>query len=28
MRLCGICDSTALKYVFAAHPERQREVIR
>jgi integrase len=28
MRLFGICDSTALKYVFAAHPERQREVVR
>lgn len=22
MRLFGICDSTALKYVFTAHPER------
>jgi hypothetical protein len=28
MLLFGICDSTALKYVFAAHPERQREIIR
>lgn len=28
MRLFGICDSTALKYVFTAHPERRREVIR
>jgi hypothetical protein len=28
MRLFGICDSTALKYVFTAHPERQREVVR
>jgi integrase len=27
MRLFGICDSTALKYVFTAHPERQREVV-
>lgn len=28
MRLFGICDSTALKWVFAAHPERRTEVIR
>ncbi|GIE89594.1 hypothetical protein [Actinoplanes regularis] len=28
MRLFGICDSTALKYVFAAHPERQWEAPR
>jgi integrase len=28
MRLFGICDTTALKYVFAAHPQRQSEVIR
>ena len=28
MRLFGICDSTALKYVFAADPERRTEVIR
>ena len=28
MRLFGICDSTALKYVFAAHSERQTELIR
>ncbi|MEV4282786.1 site-specific integrase [Actinoplanes xinjiangensis] len=28
MRLFGICDETALRYVFAAHPERRREVIR
>jgi hypothetical protein len=28
MRLFGICDSTALKYIFAAHPQRQAEAIR
>jgi integrase len=28
MRLFGICDDIAMKYVYAAHPERQSEVIR
>ena len=28
MRLFGICDHTALKYVFTAHPERQAEIPR
>ncbi len=28
MRLFGICDETALRYVFTAHRERRREIIR
>lgn len=28
MRLFGICDGTAMKYIYAAHPERQSEMIR